>query len=316
MFGLVQLLHATHVETTIGKMVFLAKYAFSKSNPLTTTVSFSALAALITIRWIKTKIPHIRWFYRLPEVLLVVVVSTFLSFHFHWHERGLDILGAVDIQTGDRFIEFPLSKYTLKYLHRTTSTAALIAVVGFLDSIVAAKQNAARFGYSISPNRELVALGAANLAGSFVPATLPAFGSITRSRINGDVGGRSQMASLVCSGLILLATFFLLPLLYCLPKCVLAAMYFLPLFYFHCLIEIASVGLVVFSLLAEAPHDVVYYWHMKAWVDFSVMSLTFVFSIVWDIQVGVVFGLLISLLLVVHRSSKTRMTILVCTFWL
>jgi len=55
-----------------------------------------------------------------------------------------------------------------------------MAVVGFLDSIVAAKQNAARFGYSISPNRELVALGAANIAGSFIPGTLPAFGSITR----------------------------------------------------------------------------------------------------------------------------------------
>ena len=237
MFGLVKLLHAADVETTVGKMIFLAKYAFSKANPLTTTVSFSALTALITIRWVKTKIPHVRWFYRLPEVLLVVVVSTFLSSRFDWHGRGLDILGAVDIQTGDRFIEFPLSKYTLKYLHQTTSTAALIAVVGFLDSIVAAKQNAARFGYSISPNRELVALGAANLAGSFVPATLPAFGSITRSRINGDVGGRSQMASLVCSGLILLATFFLLPWLYCLPKCVLAAMYVLPLLSFHCLIK-------------------------------------------------------------------------------
>ena len=57
---------------------------------------------------------------------------------------------------------------------------SLIAVVGFLDSIVAAKQNSARFGYSISPNRELVALGVGNLAGSFVPGTLPAFGSITR----------------------------------------------------------------------------------------------------------------------------------------
>ena len=53
-------------------------------------------------------------------------------------------------------------------------------MVGFLDSIVAAKQNGARFGHSISPNRELVALGAANLAGSFIPGTLPAFGSITR----------------------------------------------------------------------------------------------------------------------------------------
>ena len=57
---------------------------------------------------------------------------------------------------------------------------SLISVVGFLDSIAAAKQNGARFGYSISPNRELVALGVGNLVGSFVPGTLPAFGSITR----------------------------------------------------------------------------------------------------------------------------------------
>lgn len=61
-----------------------------------------------------------------------------------------------------------------------TMRISIIAVVGFLDSIVSAKQNAMRFGHSISPNRELVALGAANLASSFVPGTLPAFGSITR----------------------------------------------------------------------------------------------------------------------------------------
>jgi len=50
---------------------------------------------------------------------------------------------------------------------------------------------------------------------------------------------------------------------------------------------------------------------MGAWVDLALMSLTFVFSIVWNIEVGVVVSLIISLLLVVHRSSKTRMAILV-----
>lgn len=104
------------------------------------------------------------------------------------------------------------------------ASSSLISVIGFFDSIVSAKQNASRFGYSISPNRELVALGAGNLVGSFIPGTLPAYGSITRSRINADVGGRTQMASLVCSGVVLLATFFLLPWLYFLPKAVLGSM--------------------------------------------------------------------------------------------
>lgn len=48
-----------------------------------------------------------------------------------------------------------------------------MAVAGYIDSVVAAKQNAARFGYSISPNRELVALGAGNLLASFLPGLPP-----------------------------------------------------------------------------------------------------------------------------------------------
>ena len=43
------------------------------------------------------------------------------------------------------------------------------------------------------------------------------------SRVNGDVGARTQMASLVTSAVVLLAIFFLLPWLYYLPKCVLAS---------------------------------------------------------------------------------------------
>lgn len=50
---------------------------------------------------------------------------------------------------------------------------------------------------------------------------------------------------------------------------------------------------------------------MQAWVDMTLMSLTFFLSIIYNIEVGVISSLVISLLLVVHRSSKTRMTILV-----
>ncbi|KAL0955588.1 hypothetical protein HGRIS_001824 [Hohenbuehelia grisea] len=70
------------------------------------------------------------------------------------------------------------------------------------------------------------------------------------------------------------------------------------------------IALVVFSLLAETPHELRYYWRMSAWVDMFLLCLTFVLSMVWNVEVGIVVSLIISLLLVVHRSSKTRMTIL------
>ncbi|KNZ81232.1 Putative sulfate transporter, partial [Termitomyces sp. J132] len=294
MFGLVALQKIVKPETTIEKILFLLENAFTKLNPVTTMISFSALGVLLVLRNIKNSFKKYWFIYRVPEVLIVVIVSTFLSAEFRWDNDGVDILGSVSINAGHSFLQIPLQSSTLKYLRRTTSTAVMISVVGFLDSIVAAKQNAARFGHSISPNRELVALGVANVAGSFIPGTLPAYGSITRSRINGDVGGRTQMGSLTCSVVILLTTFFLLPYLYFLPKCVLASI----------------ICLVVFSLMLEIPEDVTYYWRMSAWVDLALMALTFFFSIIWNVEVGVVVSLIVSLLLVVHRSSRARMTIL------
>lgn len=50
---------------------------------------------------------------------------------------------------------------------------------------------------------------------------------------------------------------------------------------------------------------------MRSWVDLTLMTLTFVFSIVWNVEVGIVVSIIISLLLVVRRSSKTRLAILV-----
>ena len=50
---------------------------------------------------------------------------------------------------------------------------------------------------------------------------------------------------------------------------------------------------------------------MQAWIDFALMALTFFSTIFWNVEVGVVSSLMLSLLLVVHTSSKPRMTILV-----
>jgi len=50
---------------------------------------------------------------------------------------------------------------------------------------------------------------------------------------------------------------------------------------------------------------------MEAWIDFGLMTLTFFLSIFYNVEVGIIVSLIISLLLVVRRSSKTRMKILV-----
>ncbi|KAF7791398.1 hypothetical protein EIP86_002412 [Pleurotus ostreatoroseus] len=124
MFGLTTLQHQLNPQTTLEKFVFLVDNVFAHMHKTTTLISFVALLVLVVLRNVKAAFKQYVWIYRLPEVLLVVVIST--------------------------------------------------------HSIVSAKQNAAKYGHSISPNRELVALGAGNIVASFVPGTLPAGGSITR----------------------------------------------------------------------------------------------------------------------------------------
>ena len=155
--------------------------------------------------------------------------------------------------------------------HLQFPTACVMAIVGLVDSIVAGRENAAKYGYAVSANRDLVALGVSNVVASTLTGTgcLPAFGSITRSRLNGMVGARTQMSSLITSVTIVISIFFLLPLLYFLPKAVLAAI---------------VLG-VVYGILAEFPHEVIFYWRIRAWTDLMQMMGTFLLTLCFSIEV-------------------------------
>lgn len=138
MLGLTTLAHTLHPETTLDKLLFLVEN-FPHANPVTTVVSFSALGILVFLRTVKGHFTKYWWIYRIPEVLVVVVVSTskssssnilqvftgllVLSAEFRWDEDGVDILGSVPINFGRSFVQFPLHGANLGYLRRTTSTA-------------------------------------------------------------------------------------------------------------------------------------------------------------------------------------------------
>lgn len=89
-----------------------------------------------------------------------------------------------------------------------------------------------------------------------------------------------------------------------------------------------SICLFVMSLFSEVPHDLAYYYkyvvflqasapdlrsntRIGAWTDLAMMFITFTLSVIWNVEIGIVVSLIIALLLVVRRSSKTRMTVLV-----
>ncbi len=87
MFGLVKLMHEVDPETTLEKIAFLLEYTWSHYNRLTTLVSFGALFSLIAIRAIRNQFKRYWFIYRIPEVLVVVIIST--SKLFQWSAQHI-----------------------------------------------------------------------------------------------------------------------------------------------------------------------------------------------------------------------------------
>ncbi|GAA5897412.1 hypothetical protein JCM6882_001880 [Rhodosporidiobolus microsporus] len=302
-------------SSSLVQKVYYIFTHLSDAHRLTLIVSSVALGVLVGTRYLKRTLAGRRQFRFLkfiPEVLVVVLVSTLLSHLLNWNAQGLSTLGLVSpgsvkfripfLHWRDLFVDprDPAdaarkgSYIVRKYAGKTFGTATVVAVLGFLDSIVAAKDQASKHDYPVSPNRELCALGFANLFASFCTGSLQGYGSITRSRLAAATGATTQMASLLTGVFVLTTTYTLLGYLESLPKCILAVV----------------VCVVVFSILEEAPHDVKFFWKMRAWVDGALMLLTFFLSLFVNVEVGIIVSVALSMVLCIKQSTHVRINLL------
>lgn len=160
-----------------------------------------------------------------PDRFLVVVFSAVFAWRFGWDKKGLEILGNVESSTGSPFpFRWPFQSSKMHHVREAMSTSFLIALLGFFESSVAAKSlgggegrhGEGIQGMSLSANRELVALGVANLVGGCFMA-LPAFGGYGRSKVNASTGGKTPMSSIILSVITIICVLFLLPYFYYLP---------------------------------------------------------------------------------------------------
>src|SRR3954451_12702282 len=100
--------------------------------------------------------------------------------------------------------------------------AAGIALMSFTESIAAARAFAAPGEPRLQPNRELLAVGIANVAGGLFGA-MPAGGGTTQTAVNRKAGARTQVAALVTAGIAIASLLILGPLIGLMPQAALAA---------------------------------------------------------------------------------------------
>ncbi|MCS6986150.1 MAG: sulfate permease [Sphingomonadaceae bacterium] len=167
--------------------------------------------------------------------------------------------------------------------------AFLMALVGFVESVSVAQTLAARRRQVVVPDRELLALGAANLAAG-VTGGYPVTGGFARSVVNFDAGAETPAAGAFAALGILVATLLLTPALAPLPHAVLAAT-----------IVVAVVALVDL----EVPR------RLWAWskADFAAWAATAAATLAVGVEAGVVAGVVVTLVVTLARAARPHVAI-------
>jgi len=155
---------------------------------------------------------------RIPAALVVVVLGIVLSAVLDLEELGVHVVG--EIPSG--LPPFGLQGVALGDILRLLPGALGILLVAFAESVAAARNYATKHGYAIEADQEMIGLGVANLGAGFSQGFV-VDGSLSRTAAADQAGQKSQLASIVNAGLILVTAAFLTPLFRTLPEAVLGA---------------------------------------------------------------------------------------------
>ncbi len=227
-----------------------------------------------------------RWLPRLPGVLIAVVLATVAVAVFGLADevavvgrlpRGLPSIGIPTIDRGD--------------LGAIAAGSFTLAVLTFTDTGTLSKAYALRNGEVVDTNRELLALGAANLA-TGVAQGFPVSASSSRTPVAESAGATTQLAGIVAAGGVTAVLIAAPGVFTSLPTSALAAV-----------VIVAVVGLIEW-------HAVVQLWRQgtgEFWLSVLATLGVVILGALWGIGVAV----LMSLIAFVERSRRPHTTTLV-----
>ena len=154
---------------------------------------------------------------RVPGALVVLAVGIALGFAVNLPAHGIAIAGPVTLAVPG--FAFPTDPAVWAQLMQL---AAPIALIVFAESWGTMRGLALRHGDAVSPNRELAAIGVANVAAALAQG-MPVGAGFSAGSANESAGARSRVAALTAALALLLLGLFAGPLIARIPEPVLAA---------------------------------------------------------------------------------------------
>ncbi|MEN0139551.1 MAG: SulP family inorganic anion transporter [Rhodococcus sp. (in: high G+C Gram-positive bacteria)] len=240
-----------------------------------------------------------RWLPLVPGSLLAVLLGIAAVSLFGLDGKGVDIVGHID--PGLPSLGLPAGVGFDDYVD-LLGPAVGVLLIGFAEGLGAAKTYAAKEGYEIDANRELLGLGSANL-GSGLCSGMVVNGSLSKTAVNGGAGAKSQVSGLVVAALTVVTLLFLTGLFENLPEATLAAVVI------AAVVELVDIAALrrLYGVWTRRLGSI--YGH-AARADFAAALAAMLGVLLFDTLPGLVIGIGVSMLLLLYRASRPHVAAL------
>jgi sulfate permease, SulP family len=258
-------------------LIYLVEH-IERTNLATFCISMCSIGTIFLLKKVNP---------RIPAALVTVFIGIICSYFFDLASFNVDLVGSIPAG-------LPTSE-TPQLLNREMIEDAIpisiaIALIAFMESISAAKIYARQNRYAISPTRELVGQGLANISSSFFGGYVVG-GALSRTAVNAEAGAKSKLAGIFTALVIAFTLAFLTAPFSYLPKPILAA-----------IIMVAVLGLMDFE-------EIKHLWNIKK-DDLALLLVTFCATLFLSIEWGIVVGVFSSLLWLVFCTTRPNVAVL------
>jgi SulP family sulfate permease len=273
--GFSQLKHLMGISLSrshhVHSIAWEAVSRIGETNWITLFIGLTGIGLIIILK---------KYVKKIPAQIAAVIFGILVVWLGNFNASGVSIVGSVP--SGLPVFEVP--SFAWDQMRTLVPIALSIAFVSFMESIAVAKAIQARHkDYEVSANQELVALGLANIAGSFFQS-YPVTGGFSRTAVNDQAGAKTTIASIISALVVAMTLLFLTPLFYYLPNAILASV-----------IMVAVFGLVD---IKEAK----FLWRTDK-RDFWLMMVSFLATLGLGIEEGILVGVVLSLAMIIYNTA-------------
>ncbi|PIA45029.1 hypothetical protein AQUCO_01700526v1 [Aquilegia coerulea] len=220
--------------------------------------------------------------------LTSVILGSLLVYFAHAENHGVQVIG--ELKKGLNPITVTDLAFDSPYLMTAIKTGMITAIIALAEGIAVGRSFAMYKNYHIDGNKEMIAFGMMNIAGSLTSCYLTT-GPFSRSAVNFNSGCKTAVSNIVMALAVMITLLFLTPLFHYTPLVVLSA-----------IIIAAMVGLI--------DYDKAIHLFKVDKFDFVVCMSAYIGVVFFSVETGLILAVALSILRVLLFVARPRTNVL------